>query len=263
MTNEKTHPVAGDAVIVTLKKDGDAEPLYYAELMVEQAPAGDVARSSHQEDEEEVQYRTRVVREAWRSEEDKRFHVPQQEGLRASIADGLKVAEFAWKFIDANRPVARSKGTMTSVVAADSTALDYTGAREGRSSPMVLSVTDSLITSLEYIHVKFRLEGAYAAKPAKEGIPNGAYLPSVYFNVLECWATWQTWVEAFAEVAGPYDPGTPSNRAPEIKVYGKFSFGWVGSANNVTCGFRASGPVGFDTTGWESAPLPPEPVPTP
>lgn len=255
MTQDKTQPAAGDRVRVTLGVE-DEEPLYQAELMVDEASAPRAGA----ERQGEPKFQTRLVKEGWSSPQTKAFHVPEALAGR-SVADGLKVAEFAWKFIKDNKPVARGKGTITSVVAAGSTPLDYTGARDGASRTMVLSVHDSLIKSLEYIKVKFRLEGAYAGRPAKEGIPNGQYLPSVYFNVLSCSATWPTWVEAFAEVAGPYDPGTPASRTPELKVYGKFSYGWVGSANNLTCGFLANGARGFSDRGWQSRVAPEAPMP--
>lgn len=241
-TEPKTQPRSGDKVLVTLSVEGDEAPIYTAEYAIDDAP---------EDPTPEHGFKTRLLSESWKSSDLKAFHAVPDQLEKASVKDGIEVSKFVWDFIKDNKPAAKGPGTMTTVLAEGTKPLDYVSAKEGKSREYTLSVKDAWWPHPEYIRVRFRLEGAYAATPAKADVPNGHYLPSVYFNVLECWATWPTWVEAAAEVAGPYDRGSAVSRQPEIKIYGKFHFGWVGSSNNMTCGFSANGMMGMASLGWQ------------
>lgn len=239
---QKTQPLRGDKVVVTLEVEGEKEPIYTAQYAVDEAP---------EKPTEAEGFRTRLLNEAWRSPELAAANQAPEMVKGASVKDGLEVSKFVWDFIKDNKPSAKGPGTSTTVLAEGTKPLDYVSAKEGKSKQYTLSVKDSMWPHPEYIRVRFRLEGAYAATPTKPEVPSGHYLPSVYFNVLECWATWPTWVEASAEVAGPYDKGSAADRRPEVKVYGKFHYGWIGSGNNLTCGFLANGASGMRALGWQ------------
>jgi len=234
MSEEKRTFKAGDQVRLTLTEEGEDagdEPLYVADYALDNAGEAN------------------LLKEIWQSPELQAFNaLPDTAPTGGS--SGLDVARFAWDIIKSNRPVARGAGTMTSVLWKGTEGLDYTNARESKTRKFLLKV-DDWPTGIRLITVRFRLEGTYGATPTREDVPFGHYLPSIYFNVTECSAVWPTWVEASAEVTSPSDFGSASDRVPRTRVYAKFSWGWVGSANNLTCGFVADGRRGMSASGWE------------
>lgn len=232
MAEERKEFKVGDKVRVTLGVEGE-EPLMTAEY------------------EMEGPNKQKLLSEKWRDPKLQAFHTPPKEMPKAGVKEGIEVTKFVWDIIKDNKPSARGAGTTTSVLIKGTDGLDYTGAKNSQAQEFILEVHDSLFPKVQYIKVRFRLEGTFDATPSKKDIPFGHYLPAVYFNVTECWAAWPTWVEASAEVTPPSDLGTPDNHQPEVKVYAKFHWGWVGSANNNTCGFIANGVRGMSATGWQ------------
>lgn len=233
MAEERKQFKVGDKVRVVLRNEEEEEPLMTAEYTMEGPD------------------KQKLLSEKWRDPKLRAFHEPPKEKAPAGVKEGLEVAKFLWDIIKDNKPSAKGVGTTTSVLIKGTNGLDYTGAKNSQSQTFIFEVHDATFPSVKFITVKFRLEGTYLATPAKGDIPFGHYLPSVYFNITECWATWPTWVEASAEVTPPSDFGTPDNRQPEIRVYAKFHWGWIGSANNNTCGFIANGVRGMSARGWE------------
>jgi hypothetical protein len=165
--------------------------------------------------------------------------------------DVIEVVRFVWEFIKDNQPVATSAGASTAVIAAGTDPLDYANAKEGRSETYRFYARDAVFEDWILVDCRFRLEGSYLAVPAQPDIPFGRYLPSVYFNVLQMYASWGYRLDARAEVSPPANLGPPGDVEPQVRVYAKLTLSTLFTTRTVTAGFVANGKHGFWGTGWE------------
>ena len=167
---------------------------------------------------------------------------PEPEG-----AGAFEVLRFAWEFIKDNQPINDIKSASTYVLYKNTDTLDYAHAKEGHSTTGTLTVRDKTFTSKVLVKVEFKLKGAYGAIPnPKKDIPNGHYLPSIFFGV----PTIETFfigisTNARAEVGHPYNVGSHDNVQPRVKVDAKFTVSTFGSSHTWTFGFEADGKDGF------------------
>jgi hypothetical protein len=255
MAHDRARPHVGDVVALTLGPEGEAEPFLRAEYRIDSAPN----RSPTADPREATRiYRTRLLTERWRSPALAVEHAPPPASAAVpGSCDGLAIDRPGWQFIRDNRALL-GPGLSASVLAAGTSAREYASGREGTSATWVLRVEDAHHRAEDYIRIRFRLQATYYAMPQRPGIARGHYLSRIGFDVRECVAAWPSWIEAAAQLQTPTDRGTGTNRIPEVTVYAKFSWGWIGSAHRHACAFRVNGLTGFASVGarLQESPLP-------
>lgn len=187
---------------------------------------------------------TKCLREEWKTPSLQVAHSHQEDQI-TSAKDILEATKSVWNFIKDNQAAAIAESTTASVISKDTDPLDYAYAKEGKSGTFRLRVHDSWVKKAVYVDVTFRLEGTYGASPTKPGIPNGAYLPSIYFNVLNMRVFWSFKLTAKAEVSRPSNLGSPDQVEPQVSVYAQLQVNGLGSAQSKSIRFVANGKEGF------------------
>jgi len=160
---------------------------------------------------------------------------------------GLDISKFAWDVIKDNRPETVASGAFSSILnKANTDFLDYPQAKSFQSGLYRFQVRE-LVPKLECIKrikkvcvlskpvlkpgptsvdFRFRVAGYYGANaPSGSDVPNGKYLPQVFFK-FEKSDTWLGYkVNASAEIRGAANEGTENNVNPAATVVCNFSVG--------------------------------------
>lgn len=191
-------------------------------------------------------YRLETVEGGW-------AEIPEAAAPPEAAGEGpFDVLKFAWQIIKDGKPVNHTDGASSFVLYRGSDPMDYGHSREGHSGEYALIVRDNTFKDFVIIEVKFFLEGAYGAtpNPAKKEIPNGQYLPSIYFGIPTCHVNGPfIELEGGASMGHPYNVGPVDNVQPRVKVYAKFTMTLFWKSHTWSWGFEADGKDGFKGTG--------------
>jgi hypothetical protein len=161
------------------------------------------------------------------------------------------VLKFAWDFIKDGKPVNHTDGAQSFVLYKDTDPLDYANSREGHSGTAKFIVRDATFKDVILIEVDLFLEGAYHATPnPKHDIPQGHYLPSIYFGIPTCHVNFPfIELEGSASLGQPYNVGGHDDVQPRVKAYAKFTVTVFWSSHTWSYGYVADGTDGFKFTG--------------
>jgi hypothetical protein len=199
--------------------------------------------------------KTVVKNEEWL---DEGFRTLQQEergpGARAGAGPSrgggevagtaLEVARFGWQFIKDNKPVVDLKTAATSVLAKDTQGLSYHSAQQGSSGTYRWRASNWPVTAWTAWDIRIELAGTFRALPPP-GVAQGHYLPSVYFNVPECYVGWPHSASASAKVTNPSNLGGPDSVNAMCEVLALLSASNALENFSKTFKFKAVGTSGF------------------
>lgn len=172
--------------------------------------------------------------------------------ILAAAESGLAVAKFAWDIIKEGKAVGKTTDAMSSVLShADGDPLHYQDARVGKSLAYTWTLRDSLITSIEYVKIKLRVEGTYGARPAPGSTARpGTYLPDVYVNIMTCNVNFPCSASGSVNISSVSNVGH-KQVDPMIRIHAKLTGGWFAQQRSITVGFIARGTNGFQLVGQE------------
>jgi hypothetical protein len=251
MTDDKI-PKAGVEMVEEVL-DGEGKVLYRAIHEVVEAPGEASLRAAPG-----AGLKTVMKKEEWF---DDSFKALQQEAedqgsqsLRAEKKEGggggdpvktaLEVAKFAWEFIKDNKPVVDLETASTSVLAEGTKGLSYHSARQGTSGTYQWRAYNWPVQEWTAWDIKVELAGTYQAQPP-QGVTPGNYLPSVYFNVPECFVGWPHSASASAKVTNPSNIGGPNDVNAMCEVLALLNASNVTENFSKTFKFKAVGTSGF------------------
>jgi hypothetical protein len=165
-------------------------------------------------------------------------------GGAAEVQAGLEVVKFGWEFIKDNRPIVDLQTASTAVLAKGTRGLSYHSARQGSSGTYQWRAYNWPVQSWTAWDIKVELAGTFRAQPP-EGVTRGFYLPSVYFNVPECYAGWPHSASATARVTNPSNIGGADDVNAMCEVLAIVNASNVAEHFTKTFKFRAVGASGF------------------
>lgn len=200
------------------------------------------------------QHHFRTLSEHWSDSTSEQIGsgVDRSAQMLTGAESGLAVAKFAWDIIKEGRAVGKTADAMSSVLSQDDKdPLHYRDARSGASPAYTWTLRDSLITSIEYVKIKLRVEGTYGARPTPGcKAPAGAYLPDVYVNILVCDVNFPCSASGSANISSVSNIGH-ADVDPMIRIHAKLTAGWFAQHRSITVGFVAQGCHGFRLVGRE------------
>lgn len=168
---------------------------------------------------------------------------------------GLEAAKLAWDIIKSSKATAVTQDVKSSVLSSkDTDPMSYPGAREGNSGIYKWVINDAFTAfgTINYITVRIKLQGSYRASPAAgSNIPPGHYLPSIYFNVVECTVNAPCHLDGTANLENPTNTGSTSQANASVIAHAKLNGGWLLQAMGISIKFKASGTGGFVLLGKE------------
>ena len=170
--------------------------------------------------------------------------LPQTKSKGKGGSPELEAAKLAWEIIKDNKPVAEATGASTSVLYHGTDPMDYEGARSFESDTFQYRIRDSIIKDWVLVSADIRLEGTYHARPTRDGIPDGLFLPSVSFRVLNMNVPWTFKLSANASVAPPANVGTGGVIQPRVRIYANLQTDWLFQSMPSTISFEADGKLG-------------------
>jgi hypothetical protein len=161
--------------------------------------------------------------------------------------DPFDVLKFAWEVIKDGKPVSHTDGASSYVLYKDSDPLDYANSRDGHSGRVTFTVRDATFPDVVLVKTEFFLEGAYHATPnPKQDIPNGHYLPSIYFGFPICEVNAPFIVfNGKVEMGQPYNKGSHDDVQPHVKAYCALKFEFLFTVITRSFAFAADGKEGF------------------
>jgi len=179
---------------------------------------------------------------------------PADAAIKAAET-GVKAAKLAWDIIRDNKATAVTTDVKSSVLSTkDTDPLSYAGAVGGESGQYTWEINDSfdLLGKINYITVRIRFEGSYRGQPVPSSpAPPGSYLPSVYFNVLQCTVNFPCTLIGTANLETPTNIGSPTNSDAAVIAHAKLNGAWLFQSLGISIKFRATGTGGFTLIGQE------------
>lgn len=158
---------------------------------------------------------------------------------------GLEIAKFGWEFIKANKPVMDFEVASTSILSKKNTdSLAYYGTKRGSSGIYRWRIYNWPFEAWTAFDIQLELAGTYYGRPPAD-VPDGYYLPSVYFNVPVCTVYWPYSASASAVVTNPANIGTQKRVNTMCEVLAKVNVSSVIENFNMTFKFKAVGTEGF------------------
>lgn len=184
-----------------------------------------------------------------------------------AVKTGLDITKFAWDVVKDNRPETVVSGAFSSILSkAEDDYLSYPNAKSFQSGVYRFEVKE-LVPKLQClkrikktcvwskpvlepgptsVNFRFRIAGYYNADaPPGSAVPNGKYLPQVFFKFEQADAWLGYKVNASAEIRGAANEGAADNVNPAATVVANLSVGSPIQHWSKSYYFKVTGQQGF------------------